>query len=91
MTGRQSLLAVIAGDQVDRVPVAPFIHTNFVHAFFGSIEADPVARTGEVYDHFGLDIIHRNCTPSHDEIGQSTSLSRRQRVDPASNRELAGR
>jgi uroporphyrinogen decarboxylase len=72
MTGRQRLLATIAGDQVDRIPVAPFIHVNFVQAFFGGAEIDVVTRTGEVYDHFFLDTIHRNCTPGHDEIGPST-------------------
>lgn len=69
MTGRQRLLAAIAGDEVDRIPVAPFIHVNFVQAFHGDADADAVILTGEVYEHFGLDIIHRNCTPGHDEIG----------------------
>jgi hypothetical protein len=48
---------------VDRIPVSPFIHVNYVKEFFGTHDVDWVARTPEVYRHFGFDVMHRNCTP----------------------------
>lgn len=71
MTGRERLLQAIAGKPVDRVPIAPFIHVNFVKAFFEGREVDPVTATVDVYEHFGLDLIHRNCTPAYNELGTS--------------------
>jgi uroporphyrinogen-III decarboxylase len=68
-TGRERLLHVFRGDPVDRIPVAPFIHVNYVKEFFGSHNVDWVTRTPEVYRHFGLDLIHRNCTPAYDALG----------------------
>ncbi|MBU2495454.1 MAG: uroporphyrinogen decarboxylase family protein [Candidatus Omnitrophota bacterium] len=52
-------------------PVSPFIHVNFVKAFFQSDEVDVVTRTPEVYRHFGFDLIHRNCTPAYNPVGES--------------------
>ncbi len=71
MTKRDLLRAVISGRSVDRVPLAPFIHVNFVNAFFAGREVDPITATVEVFDHFGFDIIHRNCTPVYNELGAS--------------------
>jgi len=69
MTGRELMLDAFHARPVDHIPCAPFIHVNFVGAFFGSRDADPISGTIEVYEHFGLDIIHRNCTPAHNELG----------------------
>ncbi|MGQ9501783.1 MAG: uroporphyrinogen decarboxylase family protein [Anaerolineae bacterium] len=71
LTGRQRLLRVFHQQPVDRIPVAPFIHVNFVKEFYGSHEVDWVVHTPEVYRHFGFDIIHRNCTPAPDIYGPS--------------------
>ena len=69
MTNRERLLRVLRQQPVDRVPVAPFIHVNYVKEFFNSHDVDCVARTPEVYAHFGFDLIHRNCTPAYDALG----------------------
>jgi uroporphyrinogen decarboxylase len=68
MTPRQRLLKVFGQQEIDRVPVAPFIHTNFVNEFCKGDEVDIISKTIEIYEHFGLDIIHRNCTPVYDDI-----------------------
>ncbi len=70
-TNRERLLRVLRQQPVDRVPVAPFIHVNYVKEFFGSHEVDWVDKTPEVYAHFGFDLIHRNCTPPYDALGPS--------------------
>jgi len=64
MSVRENLLTVLASQPVDGVPVAPFFHVNYVKAFFQRHEIDVVHDTIAVYDHFGFDIIHRNCTPA---------------------------
>lgn len=71
MTGRERLLNVLHRKPVDRTPVTPFIHMNYVKAFFEDHEADVVARTLDVYAHFGFDVIHRNAFPAYDAIGAS--------------------
>lgn len=71
MSGRERLLRVFAGQQVDRIPVAPFIHANFVREFYGDCSVDVLERTVDVYEHFGFDMIHRNCTPAYDSVGPS--------------------
>ncbi len=71
LSGRQRLLRVFRQQPVDRIPVSPFIHVNFVKEFFGSHEVDWVTRTPEVYHYFGFDVIHRNCTPTPDIYGPS--------------------
>lgn len=72
MTGKDRLLRTIRRQDVDRISVAPFIHVNFVKAFLGTDGIDLIAKTIEVYEHFGFDIIHRNCTPAYTEIGLDT-------------------
>ncbi|MFB3902911.1 MAG: uroporphyrinogen decarboxylase family protein [Acidobacteriota bacterium] len=68
-SGRQRLLAVFKGEPVDRIPVAPFVHANLVRAYFGlSNDTDVVEKTVSVYEAFGLDLIHRNCTPTCDDL-----------------------
>ena len=64
MISRERLLRTIAGQTVDRPPVAPFLHTNFVKEFRQSNDVDVVAETVAVYQEFDFDLIHRNCTPS---------------------------
>jgi uroporphyrinogen-III decarboxylase len=60
---------VLRQQPVDRIPVAPFIHVNYVKEFFGSHDVDWVAKTPDVYAHFGFDLIHRNCSPEYDALG----------------------
>lgn len=62
MTSRQRILNTIQGKQVDRLPVAPFIHNNFIYEFFGSEDIDVVEKGIEVYEHFGFDVILRTCS-----------------------------
>lgn len=69
LTDRERLLRVFRQQSVDRIPISPFIHVNYVKEFFGTHDVDWVARTPEVYRHFGFDVIHRNCTPAPDIYG----------------------
>lgn len=68
MTPREHLLRVLDGDRSGEIPVAPFIHLNFVRSFLSRREIEPIDDTIEVYKHFGFDIIHRNCTPAYDDL-----------------------
>jgi uroporphyrinogen decarboxylase len=72
ITGRERLLRLLHGEPVDRIPVAPFIYSNFVKAFFNGHEIDVIAATIDVYEHFGFDIIHRNCGLAYEEPCGST-------------------
>lgn len=69
MTDRERLLRAFRQQPVDRIPVAPFIHVNYVKEFYGSQEVDAASATPAVYRHFGLDLVHRNCTPVYDAFG----------------------
>ena len=71
MTGREALLQVLRRQPADRIPVSPFIHVNYVKEFFGANDVDYVARTPEVYRHFGFDIMHRNCSIAYDAYGET--------------------
>jgi len=71
MSGRELLLRALDGETVPRVPVAPFIHVNLVRAFYGDQDVDVVGKTVDVHEHFGFDIIHRNCTPAYDDLNLS--------------------
>ncbi len=71
--GRERLLRVFRQQEVDRIPVAPFIHVNYVKEFYGTNEVDWVARTPDVYGHFGFDLIHRNCSLAYDPYGPGGS------------------
>ncbi len=63
MKQNESILArTLRGEKTERVPVAPFIHVNYVDEFFQQAGSDPITKSIEVYDHFGFDIILRNCT-----------------------------
>ncbi len=55
----------LKGEKTARVPVAPFIHMNYVDEFFSLHNSDPVVKTIEVYDYFGFDIIFRNSTADY--------------------------
>ncbi len=66
---RALLLRVLRQGKAERVPVAPFIHVNYVKEFFGTHDVDWVARTPEVYAFFGFDLIHRNCSIAYDAYG----------------------
>ena len=69
ISNRERLLRVLRQEPVDRIPVSPFIHVNYVKEFFGAHDVDWVARTPEVYRHFGFDVIHRNCSIPYDAYG----------------------
>jgi hypothetical protein len=69
LSGRERLLRLFDHQPADRIPVSPFIHVNYVKEFFSSHDVDYVAKTPDVYRHFGFDIIHRNCTPVPDILG----------------------
>lgn len=73
LTNRARLLRVFHQQPVDRIPVSPFIHLNYVKEFFGDHDVDGVEKTPEVYRHFGFDLIHRNCTPTYDAFGPEGS------------------
>ena len=73
MTGRERLLRALNQQPVDRVPVSPFIHVNFVREFFHDRELDPVEPTIEVYRHFGFDLMHRNCSVEYDHLTELQS------------------
>jgi uroporphyrinogen-III decarboxylase len=68
MNGRERILRTIAGQTVDRPPVAPFLHMNFVKEFRQSNDVDVVAETVAIYQELDLDLIHRNCTPDYDDF-----------------------
>ena len=69
LTGRERLLRVFDQQEVDRIPVAPFIHVNYVKEFFGTQDVDWVARTPDVYRHYGFDLVHRNCSAVPNPFG----------------------
>lgn len=69
ISNRERLLRVLRQEPVDRIPVSPFIHVNYVKEFFGTHDVDWVVKTPEVYRHFGFDIIHRNCSIAYDAYG----------------------
>jgi uroporphyrinogen-III decarboxylase len=69
MSGRERLLRVLRQEPVDRIPVSPFIHVNYVKEFFGTHDVDCVVKTPDVYRHFGFDVIHRNCSVPYDAYG----------------------
>ncbi len=71
LTDRERLLRVFNQQPVDRIPVSPFIHVNYIKEFYQDQDVDWVARTPDVYRHFGFDLIHRNCTPAWDAYGPS--------------------
>lgn len=62
MTSRQRILNTLQRKKVDRLPVSPFIHNNFVYEFFGSEDIDVVEKGIQVYEHFGFDVILRTCS-----------------------------
>ena len=68
MNGRQRILSTIAGQPVDRPALAPFLHVNFIKEHRRDNTVDPVVETIAVYDEFGFDLIHRNCTPVYDDF-----------------------
>jgi uroporphyrinogen decarboxylase len=68
MNSRQRILGTIAGQQVDRPALAPFLYINFVKEHRRDHAVDPVAETIAVYEEFGFDLIHRNCTPVYDDF-----------------------
>ncbi|MFB3902531.1 MAG: uroporphyrinogen decarboxylase family protein [Acidobacteriota bacterium] len=67
-TGRQFLLQALHHCDLVRIPVAPFIHVNYVKEFFNDHDVDFVAATIDVYRHFGFDLIHRNCSVVYDHF-----------------------
>lgn len=59
------LARTLQGERTDFVPVAPFIHTNYVDEFFSQSKSDPISKTIEVYQYYGFDVILRNCTADY--------------------------
>lgn len=68
MTGRERILATVAGEKVDRIPVAPFVYSNVVREWKQDPATDVVSGTAEFYRHFGMDIIHRNFNIRHNDL-----------------------
>lgn len=68
---RELLLRSFRQQEVDRIPVSPFIHVNHVKEIFGTQDVDCVVRTPEVYARYGFDVIHRNCSVAYDAYGPS--------------------
>jgi len=64
MTSRQRLLSIFNGQQVDRVPVSPFIWSNFANEFFKARLSgeDLDKKVYEIYKYFGFDVMLRTCT-----------------------------
>lgn len=60
MTPRERLLSAFHKQPLDRIPVSPFIHRNFVQWFHQSRDIDIIQGTIDVYRHFGFDLMHRN-------------------------------
>jgi hypothetical protein len=68
MNGRERLLKTLAGEPVDRVPVAPFLYFNSIYemfdykpdllTFFDPPDFDPVEKFVEYCDTFGFDVLH---------------------------------
>jgi uroporphyrinogen decarboxylase len=82
MSVRELLLRALNQQPVERIPVSPFIHVNYVKEFFGSHDVDLLEGTTEVYDHFGFDLMHRNCTPAYDSgIGAFTVGTDTEEID----------
>jgi uroporphyrinogen-III decarboxylase len=71
---REVLLRLFRQQEVDRIPVSPFIHVNYVKEIFGTQNVDWVVRTPEVYARYGFDVIHRNCTLAYDACGPNGPL-----------------
>jgi uroporphyrinogen-III decarboxylase len=69
VSDRERLIRVFNQQEVDRIPVSPFIHLNYVKEFYGSHDVDWVVKTPEVYQHFGFDLIHRNCSIAYNPFG----------------------
>ena len=62
MTGRERFIKLLKREPIDRIPVATFIHNNFLNEFFRSNEVDPIEKGIEVYKHFRFDIMLRTCS-----------------------------
>jgi len=73
MTTRELLLRTFGQKETERIPVAPFIHINFVKEFSDSDDIDIVCKTIDVYKHFDFDLIHRNCTPTYNDAADIES------------------
>ncbi|MFO7909677.1 MAG: hypothetical protein R6U42_06635 [Halomonas sp.] len=68
MNGRERLLKTMQGEEVDRVPVSPFLYYNNVYemfdyapdieTFFDPPDFDPIEKFVEYCDCFGFDVLH---------------------------------
>lgn len=87
LSGRERLLRSFRQEPVDRTAVSPFIHANFVKAFFRDPGVDLIQGTIEVYRHFGFDLMHRNINVRYDEAALSSPAwvvrTREERLDAA--------
>jgi uroporphyrinogen-III decarboxylase len=73
-TNRERLLRTFDQQAVDRIPVSPFIHINYVKEFYGTHDVDWVIKTVDVYQHFGFDLVHRNCSAVYDAFGPASDI-----------------
>ena len=65
MTGRERLIKVLNGEQVDRIPNAPFIFYNVIDEYFGKEKAESmdserhdlfyIKKGIELYERFSFD------------------------------------
>lgn len=85
MTSRERILAAVAGEQTDRVPVAPFVHTSTVQAWRQDSKADVLAGTVDFCRHFGFDLIHRNFNVRHDDFVSRPNWDVSQRAQRSGN------
>ncbi len=83
MTKRERLLKSFNGQEVDSVPVSPFIWTNFVNEFCGTKFLNTDEKLDEklmdVYRKLDFDIMHRTCSV-WDSFSESFLDSRNWRV-----------
>lgn len=72
MTGRERIMSMLKGKKVDRMPISPFLHTNFVNEFYdvdvdeqGSF--DRLQKYIDVSDFFVFDLMHRGAHINFDK------------------------
>lgn len=68
MTSRERLIRCFRRQQVDRVPIAPFLYYNNVYEMFGYVpridnffdpeDFDPITHFLDYCEHFGFDVLH---------------------------------
>jgi uroporphyrinogen-III decarboxylase len=66
MTKRQRLLGAFVGERIDRVPISPFIWTNYANEYYGrsysNTDEELDGAVLDIYRDFGFDPMLRTCT-----------------------------